>query len=40
MFPGMNPLSSFTFDKPRTGYVYFLVMRDPRDAARDLGVIM
>jgi hypothetical protein len=35
----MNSLSRFTLDRPRTGYLYFLVMRDPRDACRDFGVV-
>lgn len=39
MFFDMNALSSFTRDEPGGGYVYFLVMRDPRDTARDLGVV-
>jgi hypothetical protein len=39
LFFGINALSRFTRDEPRQGYVYFLVMRDPRDTARDLGVV-
>lgn len=35
----MNAASRSSFDEPRRGYVYFLVMRDPRDASRDLGAV-